>query len=503
MPGPFQIDRIFCIIILKDNIVRILKRKILFLCLLFGLTCSLYTNAEQDKKPFRMLSLDGGGVRGILPAVILSNIERVTGKRITELFDMIVGTSTGGLIALYLNIPNEDHKQKFSAEQIVQLYKELSQQIFINSIFRSFRTLGGLISSKYSAKPFEELLKDNKYFDSLKLSDAVINVMVTSKNINTGRDFLFSSILARRDEKFNYPMWQAALSTAAAPLYFKPQEVLAPDGTLLTLVDGGVGSNNPAQKGVLHAMKELGINKDNIYMLSIGTGISDQESRVEAKGLLAGGYNILGPTINTLFSAQEEDSNEAVKAIIGDDHFFRVAPIIPDINAGLDNVSANNLQALEQIGQNTFDQNIELKKALCKMLNTDCELALEPKHAQGPNPCSKMVSEPNYSKIVGTPTFKWTDEFRNNAVAILVNATGISPNDAEKFNNADLLLAMTANCDIMKDAIYNILLSTAPEKWSAEQRNAALIIVNKSNHVPIPVLSALNNTTLLGFLRGI
>jgi hypothetical protein len=82
-----------------------------------------------------------------------------------------------------------------TAQQVIKLYKDLSDKVFQNTLFRTFRTLGGLISSKYSAKTFEDLLKDGNNFGSVDLKSSVKPVMVTSKNINTGEDFLFSSLI--------------------------------------------------------------------------------------------------------------------------------------------------------------------------------------------------------------------------------------------------------------------------------------------------------------------
>lgn len=332
---------------------------------LLAVSLSLPSLAFDSSGQFRILSLDGGGVRGVIPATILSDLENATGKPITELFDMIVGTSTGGLIALYLNIPGSDGQQKFTSKEIIQIYKDLSATIFKNPLSRRLRTLGGLISSKYSAKPFEALLQEPRYFGSIDLKKAVKPVMVTSKNINTGEDFIFSSLDAEKNDAANFPMWVAARSTSAAPTYFKPLEVKV-GGQTKVLVDGGVGANNPALKGVLHARAHFPDAK--IVMLSIGTGISDKVLNVESKGLLAGGIaQILSPTIQTLFSAQEKDSSDAVMAIIGSGNFYRVAPIIADKYAEMDNVEPANLNMLEQIGQETAKNHEVYNRALCNM----------------------------------------------------------------------------------------------------------------------------------------
>ena len=76
-----------------------------------------------------ILSISGGGIRGIIPAIILSHIEKHVGKPISKCFDLIAGTSTGGIIATLLSVP-ENNKPKYSASQVVELYKQFGTQVF-------------------------------------------------------------------------------------------------------------------------------------------------------------------------------------------------------------------------------------------------------------------------------------------------------------------------------------------------------------------------------------
>ena len=183
-----------------ESIVNNLTNYIIYL--LFGMLLlsdngwAAQQKAESDnsQQVIKILSLDGGGVRGVIPAVLVKEIEKQTGKPITESFDLFVGTSTGGLIALFVNV-SQGSKQRYSGENVIQMYKDLSRKIFQNPTKRKIRTLGGLIGSKYSAKPLEVLLQ--QYFGDLKMRDTLKPVVVTSFDFKRKEVFLFSSHTAK------------------------------------------------------------------------------------------------------------------------------------------------------------------------------------------------------------------------------------------------------------------------------------------------------------------
>src|SRR5262245_52031332 len=110
----------------------------------------------------RILSLDGGGIRGIIPATVLTEIETRTGARIAELFDLIAGTSTGGILALGLVKPSADdeNRPQYAASDLAELYEKEGKHIFRRSSWRQITGLGNLLDEKYDAKGLEEVLDD-------------------------------------------------------------------------------------------------------------------------------------------------------------------------------------------------------------------------------------------------------------------------------------------------------------------------------------------------------
>lgn len=208
---------------------------------------------------FTILSIDGGGIRGIIPAMVLTEIERRTGRRIAELFDLIAGTSTGGVLALGLTVPvgPTEKKPRFEASQLVTLYEEDGKEIF-RSFWRNVVSLHGLMEERYPSEPIEGVLQ--KYLgEETRLSQALTEIMITSYEIETCRPYLFTRRKARatRGGRFDPLMWEVARSTTAAPTYFAPFQIKRPKRSHmppLAFIDAGVFVNNPTLCAYVEAL---------------------------------------------------------------------------------------------------------------------------------------------------------------------------------------------------------------------------------------------------------
>jgi len=220
-------------------------------------------------KVTNVLSLDGGGIRGIIPAMVLAEIENRTQKQISELFQLIGGTSTGGILALALTRPDANGKAKFHAQDIVKLYENEGSQIFSRSVWHRIRSVGNLVEEKYPADGIENVL--SKYFAESRLKDAITNVIVTSYEIERRIPWFFKSHKAKDIPGRDYLMTQVARATSAAPTYFEPAKITLPEnGDYVALVDGGVFANNPAMCSYVEA-KTLDKESD-VLLVSLGTG---------------------------------------------------------------------------------------------------------------------------------------------------------------------------------------------------------------------------------------
>jgi len=165
----------------------------------------------------KILSIDGGGIRGIIPSMILNEIEKNTGKKISKIFDLIAGTSTGGILALGLCKPDSQGEPQYSAENMMELYEKDGQKIFHRSFWRGLSTVGGLTDEKYPHGPIEEVF--DEYFSNTTLEMSITNVLISSYDIEHRNPFFFKSW---RENVKPVEMRKAARATSAAPTYFEP-----------------------------------------------------------------------------------------------------------------------------------------------------------------------------------------------------------------------------------------------------------------------------------------
>src|SRR5713226_7216193 len=129
----------------------------------------------------KILSIDGGGIRGIIPSIILSEIEKRTNKPVAKLFDLISGTSTGGIIALGLTKPNHEGKPAYTAQDLVVLYERKGHNIFHQSLWHRVNTFNNLTEEKYQITGLNRIL--DLYFKNTYLKDAITDVLITSYEI--------------------------------------------------------------------------------------------------------------------------------------------------------------------------------------------------------------------------------------------------------------------------------------------------------------------------------
>src|SRR6267143_695583 len=138
-----------------------------------------------------VLSIDGGGIRGMIPAAFLNRLEQRTGHRVSELFDYVAGTSTGGILALGLGANRPGCNSPYTAEQLVRLYKTEGGRIFSRSLLHFARALDNLNGPRFPEYGIDEVLK--RYFGDTRLKDARTNVVVSAYAIERRRPFFFRS----------------------------------------------------------------------------------------------------------------------------------------------------------------------------------------------------------------------------------------------------------------------------------------------------------------------
>lgn len=283
-----------------------------------------------------ILSVDGGGIRGIIPAIILAEIEHRIRKPISQIFDLMAGTSTGGIVVAGLCKKNNKGKPQYSASDLVELYKEYGSYIFKSSFLR--KAITWLNGAEYSHKNIEHVL--DKYFGDTILADISNKLLLTSYDIHNNSPFFFKNW--KEDRNF-IKLTDALRATTAAPTYFSPKYLKIND-TEMVLVDGGVFANNPAACAYANSKKLF--PDDDIVLLSIGTGrLSNPIKYISSKRF--GKIAWVKPLLNVMFGSSLDVVNYQLKNII-DDQYLRVQSQLTIASPYMDNTTAKNIKYLQQ-----------------------------------------------------------------------------------------------------------------------------------------------------------
>jgi len=304
-----------------------------------------------------VLSIDGGGIRGIIPAMMLHHLETATGHQTADLFDLMVGTSTGGILALGLaqQDPQKPEKSRYSARDLAELYANRGSQIFGKNLWRQFRSALGIFDESYSASPLETALSD--YFDASVLGDCRCPTIVTAYDLEARSTAFFKSF---KPEHAQILCKSAARATSAAPTFFEPAQVEVA-GKSTALIDGAVFLNSPVVSAYAEALKLF--PGDAITVVSLGTG----ELAKPISGRQAAGWGKIGwmlPVLDCVFDGMSKAADYQMKLFLGD-RYQRFQLTLEEASDELDNATPNNITALFEATSKLIDrENLRLDKLI-------------------------------------------------------------------------------------------------------------------------------------------
>jgi uncharacterized protein len=330
----------------------------------------------------RVLSIDGGGVRGIIPSAVIAALEASSGKPASQMFDLIAGTSTGGIIAVALAHPTSP----LAGRDLIQFYRDHAPDIFRRTWSRALVSLFSLADEKYPAANLERVLRDH-FGAETWLADLPGNagggpeLLVTAYDLHDRTPNLFKSWRARglrwdcdrpdenpKDKDFR--LWQMARATSAAPTYFEPVRIPAHSGRERDLIDGGVFANNPAMAAYV-AARRIFPQDDDVLVVSIGTG-EDRHPFAFAKVRNWGLIEWARPLFKVLLGGLSDSVDYQLKELLNS-NYIRITKDF-DGAAGqsalqvIDDASKGNLKALEEFAQIVVQENAELISSLARRL---------------------------------------------------------------------------------------------------------------------------------------
>ena len=277
---------------------------------------------------FRILSLNGGGIKGAFSAAVLTAVENEYKCRISDYFDLVAGTSTGGLIALGLGAG-------MKVEKILSLYRDKGSMIFPQGCVL-WRKIKWFLSGKYGDQGLKsavsEIVTDGN--GEKRLVDSCCRLLISSFSADNGEIRYFTTPHAdfcKTDAEVS--MLDVALATSAAPTYFQPANV-AHGCSVGRYLDGGVGVNMPALAAVLHAVHYLGVSPNQIDVLSVGTTTKDKGYLNIPKGIK--GWLSKGKIIDLYSNAQESFMKDGLNMLLRPEQFLHIDSVANDGDFSID-----------------------------------------------------------------------------------------------------------------------------------------------------------------------
>lgn len=330
-------------------------------------------------KSNRILSLSGGGVKGIAELVVLAEIEERTGKYITELFPIITGTSVGGLIGALLTIPKElgSSESKYSAKQALEIFKEAAPKIFEHHWYDGIKQI---FTHKHSQEPLKEILE--QHLAELRLDDTTSRLIIPVTDLaSTDKEV---KIFDSNDSYSPHIRVQdVLLATTAAPTYFKPvtnkehiKGYKNQAEVIYAYADGGLGANRPAYEALKilksgHSREENARVLDDTMVLSLNFDNDSEASssipKIGFDGVI--GWLVKGKLVSRLMQSREDSSTEEVRVDLpGEDEFYEVKLPITKETSSLDNAKVKNIEALEEVGRQYIKEHDQQLQKLCDNL---------------------------------------------------------------------------------------------------------------------------------------
>jgi uncharacterized protein len=305
--------------------------------------------SSLSAKSIKVLSIDGGGIRGIIPAVILTALQARLGQELWRTFDLIAGTSTGGIIALGIGTCCNGGSP-YSPEKLVELYVQNGPAIFHKTPVLTW--IRQFLRPKYSPKALEATLR--RFFRETQFSSAMTPLLISSYDLQSQLPFFFKSHRIASDPTYDWPAVSIARATSAAPTFFPPLH-LSTGKEDYALVDGGIFVNNPAVAAYAEA-RWLYPDGTNFVVVSVGTG--DRQDRIAyAKAKNWGLVGWARQIVPVLMDSVSEAVDYELKSLPGCEYCRLQIENLQTASPCLDDVTPQNLQALQDVAKRYVSEN--------------------------------------------------------------------------------------------------------------------------------------------------
>ncbi|KAK4269911.1 hypothetical protein QN277_023007 [Acacia crassicarpa] len=350
-----------------------MSKIVVFLLLLVPFSNQLMDVEDNEQGKVSVLAIDGGGIRGIIPAVILNYLEDALknksgdpNARIAEYFDVIAGTSTGGIVTAILTAPDPKymHRPLYSANEVLQFFREHGPRIFT----KIPECLDGWTCPEYNGAYLHEIVA-NKLKDTL-VNQTTTNVVISSFDVKLLQPAIFSTFKIKDVPHLNVKLSDACIGTSAAPNEFPPY-YFEYNGVEFNLVDGVFTASMPARLAVGEVSRLEEFKNKEIVLLSLGTGSTNTTKGYDADTtwtrvhwelrtlpvMLAASSTMNEYYINTTFKHQPKN-------------YLRIQEYNLDPNISPEDASQENMRKLQVVGNNLLNEQV-------KRMNVDTFVAEE------------------------------------------------------------------------------------------------------------------------------
>ncbi|KAK0575702.1 hypothetical protein LWI29_005440 [Acer saccharum] len=333
-----------------------------------------------------VLSIDGGGIRGIIPATILafleSELQKLDGEeaRLADYFDVISGTSTGGLVTAMLTTPNDQNRPLFAAKDIKDFYLQNCPQIFpqdnTTTYFPFSKMFKSLAGPKYDGKYLHSLVKEK--LGSVRLHQTLTNVVIPTFDIKKLQPIIFSTYDVKKNPSIDALLSDISIATSAAPTYlpaynFETEDISTGKVRTFDLIDGGVAANNPTLVAISEVTKEITRGSADFFpikptdygrflVISLGTGSPKTEEKYDA--LKSGKWGLLGwltsEGSNPLIDVFMQSSSDMIdfhvstvfQALHSEENYLRIQDdTLSGNESSVDIATKENLDSLVRVGE--------------------------------------------------------------------------------------------------------------------------------------------------------
>jgi patatin-like phospholipase/acyl hydrolase len=326
------------------------------------------------KKKVCVLSIDGGGIRQIIPSVILKYIEDVLKKenpnaRLSDYFDFFVGADMGGILTSLLVIPDANGRSKIDAKAALEFFTNNGEAIFDVSIWKRLKSMGGMTDEKYSSKKLEGLLND--LMGDNRLGDVVKPLMLSAYDVRNREAKLYSFTDAQNPIR-NFYLRDLCRASAAIPSYFEPARIKSETETPFTLVSGSLFASNPTMMAYAETRKMnfATILEDDdkpvfpmaqdLFVVSLGAGEVKKPYYFDTVKDW-GEMSWLKPIMDMLTSSNSETVDYQMRQLFSTvtptNDYIRLNPKLKGVATEIDDASADNIRNLVDFSENFIKEN--------------------------------------------------------------------------------------------------------------------------------------------------